>query len=100
MKECVYSPQAQSDLDEIFRYIARESQSISIAVSHEQKMIDRCHLLADFPLSGVVCTDTDKRQSRRIIHQSYIIYYRPLENGVYVTRIVNSKLNQWEIRGT
>jgi plasmid stabilization system protein ParE len=99
MPTCTFSPAAEADFDDIFRYIARESQSISTAVSHEKKLTDRCETLAHYPMSGVSCAEMGIELSRRVIYQNYIIYYRPVHDGVYVTRIVHSRMNQRKILG-
>ena len=93
------SPQARADFRDIYLHIVGQNQERTIADRFTQKFRERMELLGHFSMSGISCADMGKEQSRRVIYQGYIIYYRPLRDGVYVTRIVNSRMNQRKIHG-
>lgn len=95
---CRYSPQSEVDLEEIFNTILSDDKPRH-AVSFLQEIRERCDTLAHFPLSGVAYRALEKRQVRYVPYQSYVIYYRPLDDGIYVIRVVHSKMNQRKIRG-
>lgn len=93
------SPEARADFREIYLHIVEQNQELTIADGFTRKLRERIELLGHFPMSGISCADMRKEKSRRVIYQSYTIYYRPLRDGIYVTRIVNSRMNQRKIRG-
>jgi plasmid stabilization system protein ParE len=48
----VYRQGAESDLDEIWLYVARESASMAVATRLIDSITDRFFLLATFPFAG------------------------------------------------
>ena len=100
MTQCTFAPSARADLLELFRHIAGEAKDPDIAERFLDKIEQRCDLLAHFPHSGMSCGEPGKRENRRVPFENYVIYYRPLQNGVYITRIVNARMDQNRIKNT
>lgn len=77
----------ESDLDEIWSYIAADS------VTAADRAIDRIYeliqMLARQPLIGQSRNDL-RSELREFPAKSYVIYYRPLDDGVEVVRIIHS----------
>jgi toxin ParE1/3/4 len=86
MSQLLKRPQAETDLDEIWWYIAQ---------SHPQNadnfldlLLEKCRLIADFPNSG---------KNRDELHEglrsfpigNYLIFYFPLENGIDIVRVIH-----------
>lgn len=88
MTQCVFTPRAEADLDDIWYDVACDNVEVA------DKLIDRirarCESHAVFPLSG-------ERQDhliphlRRIIEGPYLIFYFPTPNGISVIRILHGK---------
>jgi len=79
-------PEAESDLDEIWLYIAQDSPQ------NADKFLDRiqegCWALAEFPHMG-----TSRSELRAGLRSqsvgNYIIFYFPLEDGVDIVRVLH-----------
>ncbi|MCH8827727.1 MAG: type II toxin-antitoxin system RelE/ParE family toxin [Chloroflexi bacterium] len=81
-----FSPEAQQDLTQIHDYIAQDSPdaALRLIVSLEQ----HCQTIAENPMIG---------QSRpELLHAlrsfaagSYIIFYRPTDDGIYILRVIH-----------
>ena len=75
------SPQAQADIDQIYWYIVETNLEFTIADTFDRNLHERMEMLSHFAMSGVSCADMRKENSRRVIYQSHIIYYRPVCGG-------------------
>jgi toxin ParE1/3/4 len=86
MPRIVVSPLAQSDIDEIWDSIARDSPA------NADRFVDRIErrfdLLADHPGLGLGRDDL-RPGLRCFAHARYLIYYRPIRGGIEVIRVVH-----------
>lgn len=84
------SRQALLDLDQIWSYIARD------AIEHADRFLDRIQakleMLARQPLIGESRNDLG-RNVREVPIGNYVIFYRPIPNGVEVIRVLHSARN-------
>lgn len=78
-------PQAESDLDEIWLYIARDH--IESADNFLEQIEERCLALAEFPHMGVSREELAS-SLRSIAVGSYIIFYMPTVEGIVVVRVL------------
>ena len=91
MKNSIYySPEAMSDLDEIWEYIFSElcsPQAAENTVNHIMEAIDR---LEDFPEIGTPLSAVSGVESdcRFLISGNYMAFYRVMDRNVYVDRVL------------
>jgi toxin ParE1/3/4 len=84
----VRSPQAESDLDDIWYYVAKASGSIEIADRLVDAIADRFFLLARYPNMGRA-RDLDLRPGLRSFPVGeYIILYRIEGEDVMILRVL------------
>jgi toxin ParE1/3/4 len=86
------TPQADSDLDDIWYYIASNSGSFEVADRFIDSIVNRFFLLANHPQMGRV-RDTDLRPGLRTFPMGrYLIVYRIQDEDVVILRVA------WEPR--
>ncbi len=78
-------PLAESDLDEIWLYIARDN--IESADSFLEEIEERCLALAEFPHMGVSREELAP-SLRSIAAGNHIIFYMPVAEGIVVVRVL------------
>jgi toxin ParE1/3/4 len=81
------TPEAIKDLDEIWDYIAQDS--ISAADRMLDQLHDRFKLLARNPELGELQPLLADGSYRRFCFRKYVIYYRPLEVGIVLVRVLH-----------
>ncbi len=81
------TPDAIADLDGIWDYIARDSPRAADLVLDE--LNDRFALLAGNPEIGELQPTLADGNYRRFTHRSYVVYYRPQENGIVIVRVLH-----------
>jgi toxin ParE1/3/4 len=86
MSRYVLTIPAKQDLKEINRYIIRYNPGA--ARKFNEKIKHQCKLLADFPNMGESC-DNFASGLRSFPVEDYLIFYRPIDGGVEVVRIVS-----------
>jgi plasmid stabilization system protein ParE len=78
----VFRPRAESDLDDIWIHIARESGSVETATRVVESITERFWLLAQNPFMGRQ-RDYDLRPGlRSFLADDYVIIHRVVENDV------------------
>ncbi len=87
------SPKAQNDLQEIKDYIALELENTAAALHVISKITKAMRRLIDFPnsgtsLSSIVSMETDYRF---LVSGHYQIFYRHVDNNVYIVRVLYGK---------
>ena len=91
MPEIIVSPLAQADIDEIWDHIARDS------LVNADRFVDRIEqrfgLLADNPRLGLARDDL-RLGLRRFRHGRYLIYYRLIQGGIEVVRVIHGARQQ------
>jgi toxin ParE1/3/4 len=87
------SPQADSDLDDIWYYIVTRSGSIDVADRLIDSITDRFFLLATYPNLGR-CRDEDLRPGLRSFPVGeYVIIYRIEDQDVRILRVLRGSRN-------
>ena len=86
MSRCIIAPSAKRDLRDINRYLIGFSSTA--ARRFREKFKQRCKRLADFPEMG---QSRDELQPglRSWSVENYLIFYRPIANGVEIARVVS-----------
>ena len=86
MPRLLKRPEAESDLDEIWWYIAQDSPQN--ADRFLDRIQERCLALADFPQMGTSRDDL-KVGLRSQPFGNYLIFYFPLEDGIDIVRVLH-----------
>jgi toxin ParE1/3/4 len=87
------SPLADSDLDEIWYYVASQSGSMDVADRLIGSITDRFFLLASYPNLGRA-RDEDLRHGLRTFPVGeYVIFYRIEDESVVILRVLRGNRN-------
>ena len=87
------TPQADSDLDDIWYYVASRSSSLDIADRLVDSITDRFFLLAEHPNIGRA-RDEDLRPGLRSFPVGeYLIIYRVEDSDVLILRVLRGSRN-------
>lgn len=86
MKKVVTSAAARTDLVQIWLYVARDNEQAADRVL--DKISEKFELLSELNELGTRCDELlpDLRFSTVF---NYVIYYRPIEDGIEVLRVVH-----------
>jgi toxin ParE1/3/4 len=87
MNRAYFSSLAEKDLTGIALHIAK--QNVTAALNLIEKIRDTCDVLAKNPLMGERCPEFRSGQFRSFSVGNYVIYFRPVEDGVEIARIVS-----------
>jgi len=87
------SPQADSDLDSIWYYVASESGSVDIADRLIDTITDRFFLLANYPNIGRSRDDDLRPGVRSFLVGEYVIIYRLRGEDVLILRVLRGSRN-------
>jgi toxin ParE1/3/4 len=86
---CIRSPQADSDLDDTWYYVASESGSVEIADRLIDSITEQFLLLARYPHVGRR-RDEDLREGLRSFPvRDYVIFYRVQDADVVILRVLH-----------
>jgi toxin ParE1/3/4 len=77
--------EAIADLDGIWDYISRDSVEAADRVLDE--LYKQFALLGKFPEIGELQPLLGDGTFRRFVHRKYVIYYRPVNDGIVIVRI-------------
>jgi plasmid stabilization system protein ParE len=83
------APQARTDLDEIWLYVARKSGNPEIATRHLESIARGFSLLAKFPLIGRNLDTSNRQNVRTLAVRNYIVFYRPADGEIRILRIIH-----------
>lgn len=86
MNRYVFTAQARLDIKEINRFLSRENPQAS--TRFVDALEKKCKILADFP-NMWRSFDYLAPSLRGFTIGNYIIFYRPIENGVEVDRVLS-----------
>ena len=81
-----YTSLAEIDLCQIWLYVSVHSAARADGVI--KRLMDTCDLLALNSGLGQACEEYGKR-IRRFSKDKYVIYFRPIDDGIEVTRILH-----------
>lgn len=87
MARVVVLPAADADLMAIVAYVARENESAAIRLYDGLRETFR--MLALQPLMGGCFTTPRHREARCFSYGSYVVFYRPIEQGIEVLRVLH-----------
>ena len=82
------TPQAEEEILEIGRYIARQSGGVGRALGFLQKFDELFEKLRDFPELGPMVDD--KRRFRTFPINDYLVFYRVLNECIEIGHVVRS----------
>jgi len=82
-----HTPSALQDLDSIWDYIAKDSVTAADRVLDELQ--SRFELLANNAELGERQTLLADGNYRRFCFQNYVVYFRPVENGIILVRVLH-----------
>jgi len=82
-------PIAREDIAEIFLYIAADSSKSALAMI--DKITDKIDSLAELPFIGKIVPDNElaKQEYRMLIIDSYIAFYKVIDDEVVVYRVLH-----------
>jgi toxin ParE1/3/4 len=87
MAQVIYSPRADADLYNIATTIAQDKPDAAVRWVH--KIRETCDLLASHPQMGETRSGYGVPGCRSFSVGSYVIFFRPIEDGIQVARIVH-----------
>lgn len=90
MTEIIYAPLAEKDLEDIAIYIALDNPKR--ALSFVDELITKINKIAQNPKSFISRSDLGKGL-RSAVYGRYVIFYREIENGIYISRVLHSARN-------
>jgi len=96
MAKVIWSPQALEDLESIFTFIARDSADR--AALFIERIIESTDRLQDFPTSGRIIEEINKKECREIIYGSYRIMFEIKGEYIRIAAVVHST-RDWKIDG-
>lgn len=82
-----FSAHAQADLNDIGDYIAQDSPEH--AARFVARIEQHCQLIASRPLIGRA-RDEVRPGLRSISYGRYVIFYRPIEDGAEIVRVIHA----------
>ena len=85
------APRAETDLDDIWYYVAKESGSIEIANRLIDTLTDRFFILAGFPSVGRARDDDFGPGCRSVAVGEYVIVYCFENEEVLILRVVHGR---------
>lgn len=86
MSICIISPEANQDLEEIYNYLS--SFSLDATARFLDAFEKKCNILAQLPRLGK-SYETLSPELRGFPLDKYIIFYRPIQGGIEVARVVS-----------
>ena len=80
---------AREDIGEIFFYITADNPTAALAMTG--KITDKIDTLAELPLIGKIVPDNElaKQEYRMLIIDSYIAFYKVIDDQVVVYRVLH-----------
>ena len=85
------SPEAEADIDEIGRYISRDSPTR--AASFMQELLAACHAVGQFPSAAPIMAGQAGGELRRKVFGRYLIFYRVTPTLVEIVRVLHGARN-------
>ena len=94
-----YTAAALRDLDEIWNYIGEDLNSPATATRIVNNIMNDIDLLEEYDEMGVELFAVTGVESeyRYIVSGKYIVFYRPIDNEIYIDRILHSRRDFMQI---
>ncbi len=96
MRQIIRSPEARDDLAKIWLYIAIAQDNQAVADQLLESINQKFLLLSDSPLMGRERQDLAVGL-RSFPAGSYVIFYRPIDGGIDVVRLLHGARNVEEL---
>jgi addiction module RelE/StbE family toxin len=93
----IWAPQAREDLNDIRRYIARNSQLYADVFL--DRVLEAADRLEQFPRSGRIVPEAGQDDIRQVIVQSYRVIYRVRSDLVEILTVVHGARRLRDIPG-
>jgi toxin ParE1/3/4 len=90
MPKVVQLPQAETDLDDIWWYIAQDNPDADDRFL--DKIEERCQALVQFPHMGI-SRDELLPSLRSLPIGKYLVFYLPIEDGIQVVRVLPAMMD-------
>lgn len=87
--EVIWTDEALSDVEEIARYI--EKDSLFYAGSVVSRIVDTTRLLASFPFSGRIVPEENDEYVKEHFVYNYRLIYEIRDSEIYVLAVVHGK---------
>ncbi len=88
------SPEADDDLAEIALYTATTQGSLDVARDFITLLWQEFELIADRPEIGRTREELDERAHEAPLRSfpvhTFVVYYRPVDDGIYIYRVMHS----------
>ncbi len=91
------APQARTDLDEIWLYVACKSGNPEIATHHVESVARGFRLLSKFPLIGRSLGTSNRPNFRTLAIRSYIVFYRPADGEIRILRVIHAARDAYAV---
>ena len=91
------APQARTDLDEIWLYIAQETGSDVHATRMIGAISDRFALLARFPFVGKSLEPAQRPNIRSFPVNKYVIFYSTRPGEIRILRVIHASRDAWAV---
>jgi toxin ParE1/3/4 len=85
------APQAETDLDDIWLYVAKKSSSVDVATRLIDAIADRFYFLANFPYVGRARDEDFGAGLRSASVGQYVIVYCVDGQDVHILRVVHGR---------
>jgi toxin ParE1/3/4 len=87
MVEIRWSESAVGDLEEIFNYIAKDSEEYARNIA--RRIMDNIETVEAFPNLGRIVPEFNKKMIREILVLNYRVIYRIQEKNIEIVRIIH-----------
>jgi len=91
------APQALSDLDEIWLYVARKSGNPDVATRLINSISRRFELLTKFPFIGRSLETSKHSGVRTLVARNYIVFYRPADTEIRILRVIHAARDAYAV---
>ena len=92
MPKVIYTPEADEDIRDIFRYIAREQERPSVAAKNIQELEKKCNEYGEaFSKGSEIGTARPDLGSayRTFAFKRWVVIFRPTGGGIEVLRVLD-----------
>lgn len=88
MAQVIWDPVAADDLDEIARYVARDSPVAAKRLV--ERIFERVEKLERFPLTGGFLEEDSRKLYRQLVQGNYRIIYRCQDDNVFIVAVYHA----------
>ena len=94
-----YTPEARSDLREMYEYISGTLKNPIAANRSSASVLENCSHLKDYPRMGAELSEKVGRETdlRYLVCGNYIVFYRVEQEVISVIRILDGRTNYMRV---